>query len=68
MTEQTELEAYNFSHWPGVVDRSSQFRQALPVGAQAPGFSATLLETGQAVQLSDYWRESDLLVEFGSIT
>ena len=34
----------------------------------ASDFGATLLETGQHVRLSDYWRERDVLVGFGALT
>ena len=62
------MEAYNFSHWPGGVENIPAFSTAPVAGSQAPDFTVTLLETGQPVQISDYWRESDLLIEFGSIT
>jgi peroxiredoxin len=44
------------------------FRTLLPVGSSAPDFEARLLETGQSVKLSEYWKKSDVLIEFGSFT
>ena len=67
MTKQTEIEAYNYSEFVG-SDQFSAFRTVLPVGSSAPDFEATLLETGQPVPLSEYWRKGDLLIEFGSLT
>ena len=66
MTAQAEVEAYNYSEFVG--SDFLPFRTHLPVGSSAGDFQATLLETGQAVRLSDYWKMTDLLVEFGSLT
>jgi hypothetical protein len=44
------------------------FRTVLPVGSSAPDFEATLLEAGEPVKLSEYWKKSDVLIEFGSFT
>jgi len=67
MAEQAEVETYNYAAFGG-SDQFLAFRTILPVGSTAPDFTATLLETGQLVQLSDYWRERDVLIEFGSLT
>ena len=67
MAEQHEIEAYNYGVFEGQEDFLG-FRSLLQVGAQAPDFPATLLETGQTVRLSDYWREQDVVIEFGSHT
>ena len=67
MSEQHEIEAYNYSVFEGLEDFLG-FRSLLQVGAQAPDFPATLLETGKPVRLSDYWRERDVVIEFGSHT
>lgn len=66
MDEQIEIERYNYSEFVG--SDFLPFRTHLPVGSSAPDFQATLLETGQRVRLSDYWKKGDLLVEFGSLT
>jgi hypothetical protein len=67
MSEQKELEAYNYTKFMG-GDSFLAFRTLLPVGSSAPDFQALLLDTGQPVHLSDYWRKGDLLIEFGSLT
>jgi len=66
MAEQVEIEQYNYSEFVG--SEFLPFRTHLPVGSLAPDFEAMLLETGQPVRLSDYWKKGDLLVEFGSLT
>lgn len=66
MNEQTEIERYNYSDFVG--SDFLPFRTHLPVGSSAPDFEATLLETGRSVRLSEYWKTSDLLIEFGSLT
>jgi hypothetical protein len=66
MNEQTKIERYNYSDFVG--SDFLPFRTHLPVGSAAPDFQATLLETGRSVRLSDYWKKSDLLIEFGSLT
>ncbi len=66
MSDQTEIERYNYSDFVG--SDFLPFRTHLPVGSPAPDFQATLLETGRPVRLSDYWKRSDLLIEFGSLT
>jgi len=62
-----EIEEYNYSVFEGQGDFEA-FRTCLPVGSAAPDFSAPLLETGEMVKLSNYWREGDLVIEFGSHT
>jgi hypothetical protein len=66
MDEQAEIERYNYSEFVG--SDFLPFRTHLPVGSSAPDVQAILLETGQAVRLSDYWKKNDLVVEFGSLT
>ena len=66
MREQTEVERYNYTEFVG--SDFLPFRTHLPVGSSAPDFEAILLDTGQVVRLSDYWKKGDLLVEFGSLT
>ena len=67
MAEQYEVETYNYSVFEGKEDFLS-FRTLLQIGSPAPDFPAVLLETGEKVKLSDYWREQDLVIEFGSYT
>jgi len=66
MDTQAEIERYNYSDFVG--SDFLPFRTHLPVGSSAPDCHAILLETKQAAQLSDYWKKSDLVVEFGSLT
>lgn len=63
----TDATSYNYTTFEGQGDFDS-FPSGPRVGSPAPDFSAILLETGQQVHLSDYWRERDVLVEFGSFT
>lgn len=67
MATQAEIEEYNYGVFVG-TDEYMEFRTLLPVGSIAADFQATLLETGQPVKLSDYWKKSDVLIEFGSLT
>ena len=67
MAAQGEIEEYNYSVFVG-SDNFMDFRTLVPVGTSAPDFQATLLATGQPVQLSDYWKRNDVLIEFGSFT
>lgn len=66
MPEQSEIETYNYSEFVG--SDFLPFRTHLPVGSSAPDCHAMLLETGQPVQLNEYWKKGDLLIEFGSLT
>jgi hypothetical protein len=67
MSEQQEIERYNYGTFEGEEDFAG-FRTLLQVGSRAPDFAAILLETGKTVKLSDYWRERDVVIEFGSHT
>lgn len=68
MSENTpKPDSYNYSVFNGQGD-FEDFPNVLRTGTPAPDFTATLLETGQRVRLSDYWRQQDLVVEFGSFT
>ena len=60
-------DAYNYRIFNGQGD-FEDFPNVLRVGTSAPDFTATLLESGQMVKLSDYWQKQDLVVEFGSFT
>lgn len=67
MASKAEVEEYNYSVFVGSEEFLS-FRTLLPVGSSAPDFQATLLDTGQRVRLSEYWKRGDVLIEFGSLT
>jgi hypothetical protein len=67
VSDHVETEAYNYTEFVGSEDFLA-FRTILQVGSPAPDFTATLLESGQPVRLSDYWRQRDVLIEFGSLT
>lgn len=67
MTDQAKIEDYNYAVFVGSEEYLA-FRTLLPVGSSAPDFQATLLDTGQSVKLSEYWKKSDVLIEFGSLT
>ena len=62
-----QSDEYNYRIFNGQGDFEN-FPTILRAGQGAPDFSATLLETGQPVRLSDYWRQGELVVEFGSFT
>jgi hypothetical protein len=58
---------YNYRTFVGDDDFLA-FRTALPVGSMAPDFAVTVAATAEPARLSDFWRERDLLIEFGSLT
>jgi hypothetical protein len=60
-------ETYNYATFVGDDDFLA-FRTALPVGSPAPDAAVIALDIGEPVRLSDYWRDRDLLIEFGSLT
>ena len=68
MATPEEIAAYNYASFQGGDSDFLGFRSGLQVGSAAPDFTTTLLNTGQPAQLQDYWRDQDLLVEFGSLT
>jgi len=53
MTDQAEIENYNYSVFVG-SEQFMDFRTLLPVGSSGPDFEAPLLENGQTVRLSEY--------------
>ena len=68
-TQQEEIEQYNYASFgTGLPSDFVAFRSLLPVGSSAPDFELTALDTGDTVNLSDYWRDEDLVIEFGSLT
>ena len=63
----TNPTTYNYTIFEGKGDFDS-FPSRAHIGSLAPDFTAILLDTGQPVRLSDYWRERDVVIEFGSFT
>jgi hypothetical protein len=66
MDEQDAIRAYNYAEFIG--DDFLAFRTALPVGDAAPDVAVRVAATGQPGRLSDYWRDTDLVIDFGSLT
>jgi hypothetical protein len=67
MANIDDIEGYNYAVFVG-SENFMDFRTLLPVGSSTPDFEARLLETGQSVKLTEYWKKSDVLIEFGSFT
>jgi hypothetical protein len=67
MDEQEAIRAYNYAEFIGDDDFLT-FRTALPVGSAAPDVAVTVAASGEPAHLSDYWRNTDLVIEFGSLT
>ncbi len=67
MIDQTEVERYNYAVFQG-SDNFFAFRTVLRVGDLAPDGELVALDSGQPVRLSEFWRERDILIEFGSLT
>ncbi len=63
-------EPYNYEHFPQDLDGAlfAAFQSGLRVGAPAADGEATRLQDGARVRLSEYWRASPVVIEFGSIT
>jgi hypothetical protein len=66
MDRSDEIESYNYSEFTG--SDFLPFRTHLPVGSRAPDFAATLLGANQQIRISDFWKNGDVLIEFGSLT
>ncbi len=66
--EQTHIEQYHYAAFKGGESDFLGFRSQLQVGSSAPDFSATVLDNGELVQLKDYWKDCNLVIEFGSLT
>jgi hypothetical protein len=65
--------SYNYAIFPPASDRNhfARFTEHLKVGAEAPDGELVLLGPGEGterVRLSNYWRDDNLVVEFGSVT
>lgn len=67
--DASTVDSYNYAAFT-VEDGSDflAFRPVLPVGTRAPDFLVTPVGAETVVPLSTYWRESDLVIEFGSLT
>ena len=65
--EQEEISRYNYAQFIGDDDFLA-FRSVLPVGSVAPDAAVTVAATGEPALLGDYWRDGDLVIEFGSLT
>ena len=65
-----KIEKYNYKIFPLTMsaEEFKDFPDFLHVGQKAPDGELVDVATGQAVRLSDYWRNGPLIVEFGSIT
>ena len=62
---------YNYEgYFPGEKEEEdfSRFQQTLNVGTEAPDFEATRLGDGKQVKLSDLTAQTDVVLEFGSLT
>jgi len=67
MTDPIDPTTYNYTVFEGQGDYSI-FPTPLFAGATAPDCTTILLDSGEPVRLSDYRRERDVLIEFGSYT
>jgi len=62
---------YNYEGYlPGEEEEGdfSKFQETLKVGTEAPDFEATRLEDGKKVRFSDLTANSNVVLEFGSLT
>lgn len=68
------LGAYNYERFDAYVESGTEavefgaFPGHLHAGGPAPDFAATALDSGSEVRLSDLWRGSMVVMEFGSYT
>jgi len=67
-TPETAVALYNYEAFMGGESDFMAFRSKLPVGSPAPNFTAVALDSGDMVQLQDYCKEGDVVIEFGSLT
>ena len=67
-TPETAVALYNYEAFMGGESDFKAFRSKLPVGSPAPDFTAVALDSGDKVQLRDYCKEGDVVIEFGSLT
>ena len=67
-TPETAVALYNYEAFMGGESDFMAFRSNLPIGSPAPDFTAVALDSGEKVQLRDYWKDGDVVIEFGSLT
>ena len=67
-TPETAVALYNYEAFMGGESDFMAFRSKLPVGSPAPNFTAVALDSGDKVQLRDYCKEGDVVIEFGLLT
>ena len=67
-TPETAVALYNYEAFKGGESDFLAFRSKLPIGSPAPDFPAVALDSGETVHLRDYWRDGDVVIEFGSLT
>ena len=67
-TPETAVALYNYEAFMGGESNFMAFRSKLPTGSPAPDFIAVALDSGEKVQLRDYWKDGDVVIEFGSLT
>ena len=67
-TPETAVALYNYEAFMGGESDFMVFRSKLPIGSPAPDFTAVALDSGEKVQLRDYWKDGDVVIEFGSLT
>lgn len=67
------MAGYNYEHFDRYVESGEDLREfgafpnALHAGERAPDGELTTLD-GERVQLSDLWRQTGVVLEFGSFT
>ncbi len=67
-TPETAVALYNYEAFMGGESDLLGFRSKLPIGSPAPDFTAVALDNREKVQLRDYWKDGDVVIEFGSLT
>ena len=67
-TPETAVALYNYEAFMGGESDFMAFRSKLPVGSPVPDFTAVALDSGDKVQLRDYCKERDVVIEFGSLS
>ena len=67
-TPETAVALYNYEAFMGGESDFMAFRSNLPIGSPAPDFTAVALDSVEKVQLRDYWKDGDVVIEFDSLT
>lgn len=68
------MAAYNYERFDEYVESGqdliefSAFPNHLHAGEEAPDFTATVLDDGSEIRLSDVWATRTVVLEFGSFT